>query len=144
MKKIFFYLLTFLCLSGMLTGCENKRDDNGDLGGMWQMTRWTDKEGTVVYTMQPDATIYYKVYNSLFMFQELPSGISHYFLSYFQTYGDSIRFEHLVNYPTDTLAGFHELARYGIPLDGKVRIKKLNSKNMILDSKAGTLYFRKY
>ena len=123
--------------------CENKRDDNGDLGGMWQMTEWRDNAGEVVATQ--DDQIYLAFRNQLARFYKMPRGTVNYFLSYFRRDGDSIRFYHIVNYPTDTIGTNRELLPYGIASSAAMKIEKLSDERLILSNQeTGRITYRKY
>jgi membrane carboxypeptidase/penicillin-binding protein PbpC len=78
------------------TGCENKRDDSGSLGGMWQLTEWRAADGTIAY-QKPDTTLYYKVRQNLLMLQELPGETDSYFLTRYHRTPDSL----VIDRPTE-------------------------------------------
>lgn len=127
----------------MTAACDNKRDNNGDLGGMWQMTEWRDAGGNPV--AGKESQIYICFRRELARFMQMPKGQTYYFLSKFNLDGDSIRFSHIVNYPTDTIGGPWELLPYGIASNAAMRIDVLESDRLIMSSKeTGTLVYRKY
>lgn len=131
-------LCALMCLS-----CENKHDDNGALGGMWQMTEWVDPYSKTVCTV--DDQIYLSFRNQLARFQKMPRGAVDYFLSYFCVQGDSISFYHIINYPTDTLCRNSELQPYGIGPNAAMKIEKLSSGTLILSNmETGRITYRKY
>lgn len=141
-KSAIIFLSTII--SVILSGCENKRDDNGDLGGMWQMTCWIDENGNQIYPTS-NSRIYYKVRKNLFMLQRIPEGINDYHQAYFKKTSDSIFLYHIWHYPDDTIANTKEILQYGFPENGRLHIIKLSSDKMILNSGDSIkLTFRKY
>lgn len=140
--KRYYILYVFICIIA-ISGCENKRDNNGDLGGMWQMTEWRDNNGNIKANKEDQ--IYLCFRKELARFMQMPKGQTYYFLSKFDMNGDSIRFHHIVNYPTDTIGGPWELRPYGIASNAAMRIETLNNDKLILSNKeTGTLIYRKY
>lgn len=133
------------CLVSMLSfaSCENKRDDNGDFGGMWQLTEWRDPSNNTIATNS--SGIYYKVRKQLIQFQRLPGGQANFQSAYFRFTNDSLCIYHIVNYPSDTLCTPEILAPFGFPPNGRLHVDALSSKKMVLSSQeTGTLHFRKY
>ncbi|MCI5450267.1 lipocalin-like domain-containing protein [bacterium] len=138
------HIIIYMAFSAFLTiACENKRDSNGDLGGMWQMTEWRDRQSNVVATKEDRIFLAFR--NQLARFMKMPKGSANFFLSEFKIDGDSIRFFHIVNYPTDTIAGNHELLPYGIGSNASMKIEHLTSDKLILSNgETGTIIYRKY
>ena len=141
-------LLLALLLVMLSTGCENKRDDSGSLGGMWQLTEWRASDGTIAY-QKPDTTLYYKVRQNLLMLQELPGETDSYFLTYYHRTPDSLVIDRpykiVNNAERDTvLHPIADLRRYGIPANGRLHIDILRSDRMLLSGEEGKLLFRKY
>lgn len=140
-KSSIILLLPLLLLS--LFACENKRDNNGELGGNWQLLEWRDAQNKVV--KDKTSRIFYSVHRTLFQFKNTDDYATNgYFLSYFQHTPDSLIFYHIVNYPTDTLATPEALAPYGVPESGRLHIDRLDADNMVLSEKDRVLVFRKY
>jgi len=146
-KHFIQYCIVSLLFLALYTSCENKRDDSGTLGGMWQLVEWKAADGSVAYD-KPDTTLYYKVRNNLLMLQELPGESESYFLTYYRQTSDSIiinKDKIFNNVERDTV--FHpisDLRKYGIPANGRLHIDVLNSDKMVLSGEAGILRFRKY
>ena len=138
------HIIIYIAFCAILTiACENKRDSNGDLGGMWQMTEWRDRQSNVVATKEDRIFLAFR--NQLARFMQMPKGGTYYFLSEFKRDGDSIRFFHIVNYPTDTIAGNHELLPYRIGPNASMKIERLTSESLILSNgETGTIIYRKY
>ncbi|MBQ7180434.1 MAG: lipocalin-like domain-containing protein [Bacteroidaceae bacterium] len=138
-RNILISILMVLALSA----CENKRDDNGPLGGMWQLTEWRSPEGTTLATKADQ--IFYSVQLKLIELRDYNDGTwGDYYLAYFRQTPDSLIIYRPVNYAKDSLVSLRDLARYGVPADGRFRIEALNRDMMILSSPAGTINFRKY
>ena len=140
MKK---FILTPILLLLTLSACDNKRDHNGDLGGMWQLTEWRSPEGTTLATKADQ--IFYSVQLNLIRFRDYDDGTwGDYYLAYFRHTPDSLIVYRPVNYAKDSLVSLHDLARYGVPANGRFHIDALNGDMMILSSPSGTINFRKY
>lgn len=146
-KQFFLYCIISILFLVIHTSCENKRDDSGTLGGMWQLVEWRAADGSIAYN-KPDTTLYYKVRSNLLMLQELPGESETYFLTYYQqTEGCLvINPDKIVNNAErDTV--FHpiqDLKKYGVPSTGRLQILELTSDKMVLSGEEGTLRFRKY
>ncbi len=139
-KYIFASLLWTAALAIFVCSCENKRDNNGDFGGMWQMTAWNE---TSTGETQSMPHIYYNVHKNLIKFHDA-SDPGHYHLSYFRQTADSLVVFNIVDFPYDTLCNASALARYGVPESGKFGIQTLNDKHLVLTCPERTLTFRKY
>lgn len=130
------------------TSCENKWDDSGSLGGMWQLVEWRNLDGSIAYD-KPNTHIYYKIRNNLFMPQELPGETGRYYLTYYHQTADSFIIDQPYKIVIDaeldkTLYPIEVLRKYGIPSNGRLHIDVLSSDKMVLSSEEGTLQFRKY
>jgi hypothetical protein len=143
--SLYSIIATFLLV--LTASCENKRDDSGTLGGMWQLIEWRAADGSVAYD-KPDTTLYYKVRNNLLMLQELPGESESYFMTYYRQTADSIiiNTEKIFNNAErDTVChNVSDLRKYGVPANGRLHIDALTSDKMVLSSEEGTLRFRKY
>jgi hypothetical protein len=146
-KQFFLYCILSILFLVIHTSCENKRDDSGTLGGMWQLVEWRAADGSIAYN-KPDTTLYYKVRSNLLMLQELPGESETYFLTYYQqTEGCLvINPDKIVNNAErDTvLHPIQDLKKYGVPSTGRLQILELTSDKMVLSGEEGTLRFRKY
>ena len=147
LKHFSLYSIVSLLLLVLSASCENKRDDSGTLGGMWQLVEWRAVDGSVAYN-KPDTTLYYKVRNNLLMLQELPGESESYFLTYYQQAEGCIiinKDKIVNNAERDTaLHPIGDLKKYGVPLNGRLHIDALTSDKMVLSGEEGTLRFRKY
>jgi len=147
--KHIYYIVALLSLF-LYTSCENKRDDSGTLGGMWQLTEWMNADGSLAYN-KPDTRIYYKIRSNLLMLQELPGpDVDIYFMTYYHLEDDDYL---VINQPytivknteLDTVPySIDALRKYGIPSNGRLHIDVLNGDIMQLSGEEGTLRFRKY
>lgn len=132
---LFSMVLLLCCCDGM------KWDENGDLDGMWQMTEWRDNHtGNIVKTNKDG--YYYCFQLKLLKFQEKDKG-SHY-LSHFKRTGNSLLVEAPVFYPDEEKRPMEELAKYGIPSNGRLTIDLLNSERLQLSTEDAVMLFRKY
>lgn len=146
-KQFFLYCIVSILFLAIHTSCENKRDDSGTLGGMWQLVEWRAADGSIAYN-KPDTTLYYKVRSNLLMLQELPGESESYFLTYYQQAEGFlvINPDKIVNNAErDTvLHSIQDLKKYGVPSTGRLQILELTSDKMVLSGEEGTLRFRKY
>lgn len=148
LKHIYIYCIVALLSLFLYSSCENKRDDSGTLGGMWQLVEWRNSDGSLAYD-KPSTKIYYKIRNNILMLQELPGETETYFLTYYHLDDDYL----VINQPytivrdaeLDTIPHTIEaLHKYGIPSNGRLHIDVLESDKMVLTGEEGTLRFRKY
>ncbi len=145
MKRIIHHIIrmTICAIIGTtFMACEIKRDTNGDLGGMWQLTLWTDAQGDTVATNQ-DA-IYYHFQLQLMRVERLDGKHkAQHLLRFTHEPYDLIINEAYVR-PYDTPVELNTLQPYGIPQDGRFHIDAQSNDRMQLSSSEGTLRFRKY
>lgn len=143
MKRLLIYLIPILSL---LSSC---KVDTDSLAGFWQLTEWRDSQGRV---QQPDGRIYYAIQLSLIKFQAFDSDIegkydsnfSHFshkggeiiLLDAFESHGGGLRDERLPD--------FSQLARFGVPADGRFKIKTFDDDRLVLETQDGKLSFRRY
>lgn len=134
-------IVAMLCVA--LCSCENKRDRNGDLGGMWQLLEWRDAQNQVVKDKR--SRIFYSVQLKLIRLRDYHDS-GDYYQCYFRHTPDSLIIYHPTLYSAkDSIVSLSDLSRYGVPADGKFRIQVLNSDRMVLSSADTlTLVFRKY
>lgn len=146
------HIIIFALCTAILCSCGNYRDNNGDLGGMWQMTMWqtrsqqTEQIDSVVATNETG--IYYSINRHIIEFKCVSEN--------FNEYGDRVfgTFRHtpdsLILYgftyiaPHDSIPADEVLRRYGIPADGAFRINTLTSSRMVLSNTDNIITFRKY
>lgn len=145
MNKILKIGTWLICMTVLIVSCDNKRDVNGDLGGMWQLLKWENKEGTV---KTKEDKIYYCIQLNLIKFEDM-SEIGSGFYGYFHHSSDSLIIYRIVengnpSHPSDTLVSLEKLGKFGVPNDGRFHIDLLTSKNLILSNSNRVLTFRKY
>lgn len=136
--KHFWICLALIGLGISFSACENKRDDNGDLGGMWQLTLWTDANGDTVATK---GKMYF--YFQLDLMRVQRNGYNTY-LARFSHQGDSLFVGAAYAEPYDELVSSDRLTPFGIPVNGRMHVDGLSDSRMQLSSPLGTLRFRKY
>ena len=129
-----------------ISSCE-KKDCNGDLDGMWQLTEWTDAQGTVVATKED--MIFYGFQLQMMRFdRKTPPYLN--CMSSFENMGDRIRIYRPVTIDSDNPGHdkVHEmsfLSPAGVPVDGMMDIDRLTSGELILSCPStGVMKFRKY
>lgn len=123
----------------------SKMEDNGDLGGHWQLTEWRDNTGSAV-VLDNSSQLFYTIQLELIQFR-FKAKERYGCLAYFEHKGDSLiitkAFQQKAN--TDSLLqDMTSLKKYGVSADGRFKIDNLNSGNMTLRNELGTLNFIKY
>lgn len=150
MQRLAYIIILTLCAT-ILCSCDNYRDDNGDLGGMWQLTMWqtrstTNQIDSVVATNETG--IYYSINRRIIEFKYMKENINEYgdrvFGSFRHTPDSLILFNFTYTAPKDSVPSDKVLRKYGIPEDGAFRINTLSSKRMVLSNTDNVLTFRKY
>ncbi|MCD7721033.1 MAG: lipocalin-like domain-containing protein [Prevotellaceae bacterium] len=132
--------LCLLAALASLASCDNKRDTNGDLGGMWQLTEWRDQRDSLVATNKQQ--IYYSFQLELMKIQRIGDGT--YYLALFTHTQDSLIVLSIYNRPDEELVSLEDMREYGIPQDGRFHIDALSESHLVLSGQEGTLAFRKY
>lgn len=141
MKKATLYIAISFILTLLISSCE-VYDRNGDLGGMWQMTQWEDKQSQTNQEVK-EKNIYYCVQTKLMKFVG-EGDFGRYHLAYFRHSKDSLVIYDVRYFPGDTLCPEGALTKkYGVPADGRFHIDKLDHNHLILSSGENTLSFRK-
>ncbi len=127
-----------------LVSCD-KMECNDGLDGQWQMCEWKSPSGEL--KGGKEMKIYYSFQLQMMMFQQL-LGSGGYQLSSFENCKTHIRIYDPVKYAGaghDEILPMEILSRYGVPLDGIMKIEKLAGSTLVLSSEeTGTLTFRKY
>ncbi len=123
--------------------CDSKRDTNGDLGGMWQLTLWTDVQGDTVAINEN--AIYYHFQLSLMKLERWDDkGLSGEVLLRFKHEGKKLTLTQAYLRPDENSIELSMLKDYGVPQDGCFNVDALTDDRMQLSGSEGTLYFRKY
>ncbi len=134
-------LLLSMALALTLTACD-KVDENGDLGGMWQLLSQTRRDAPDVAVRTADDRIFFSFRNELLKTQCMSE--NEYFLSLFRHHGDSIFLDSSYAVPGDSLVSPEALARYGVDATGRFRVESLTSERLVLSNAESVLTFRKY
>ncbi|MCF0197652.1 MAG: lipocalin-like domain-containing protein [Bacteroidaceae bacterium] len=126
----------------LLASCSTRTDENGDLGGMWQLVARRAADGTVM-TNAP--VVYYRIQFSLMQLTPLHNGVAP-FSHFLHTPDSLILLDAFDNTQKDSVRiPFADLTDYyGVPANGRFRIDLLDADVLHLSSAAGTLRFRKY
>ncbi len=145
MKRIIHHIICVaICtiIGTTFMACEIKRDTNGELGGMWQLTLWTDAQGDTVATNKN--AIYYHFQQKLMKLERMDGKGTGQYLLYFTHEPNNLIISNAYARPYDTPVELSTLQHYGIPQDGHFHIDALNDSRMQLSSVEGTMSFRKY
>lgn len=142
--KGYFYILALTAVLMTMTGC-NKWDCNGDLDGMWQMTEWRDKDGTVKATKED--MIFYSFQLQMASFRK-ENGERFFIRTMLETSPERI----LIYDPAEYVGNKHEevkpmsvLSVVGVPEDGVLWVQTLTGSSMVLKTNTqDILTFRKY
>lgn len=128
-----------------IASCD-KWDCNGDLDGMWQMTEWRDKDGSVKATKQD--MIFYSFQLQMACFRKQSTKNQFYIRTSLEVKPDQIRIYAPINYAGnghDEVLPMSVLSPCGVPEDGILWIQTLNGSTMMLKTNSqDVLTFRKY
>lgn len=137
-KHLFLPLLFLFALA--FSAC-TKEDNNGDLGGNWQLLCWQLlPDGTTAATNADG--IYYTIHRSTLRLRRLD--LADTYLASFAVRGDSLVLDRVFLSPYDDPATPADLAPFGFAATGRMRIVSLSSDRLVLQSDAARLTFRKY
>ncbi len=144
--------ITFLVLSILATSCD-KVPKNGDLDGMWQLMI-LEKAGEQPENVKTKK-IYYSFQLDLVQLNDVAHSGRNAYYAYFKNSGDSLFIRKICFPSTNESAADNnieftdedlpKLAPWGIyTLNPRFKIWKLDSDDMILQSKEAKLIFRKF
>ena len=134
---------TAFCISAFAlttTSCD-KLDCNGELDGMWQMTKWENKYNGYVYATKND-NIYYHVKLELMKIQKI--GYPFVYLTTFHYTKDSLYIDEVYSQPFDSICPYDPLKVFGVTDEGRFKINSLDNSYMELENNLYILKFRKY
>ncbi len=138
--KITWYLCYAVAVL-FFTACD-KVDDNGDLGGMWQLTNWTKKaQPDKPYKTSADR-IYYAFRLNYVRTQCMSEDA--YYISEFHVTSDSLCVDRVYAAPNDSVVSVDALLQYGVDSSGRFHIDRLTGNSMVLSNEENVLTFRKY
>ena len=165
----YIYILLFALVSIGLASCENFRDNNGELGGMWQLTQWRTRsqsgeiDSLVANNLRNDSTvpnvrkIYYGIHRDVFQLRDAKdvNRPRDFFFCTFETGNDYIQLGTVVtesgrdfyDFNNNTLGKLQELEQlnsFGVPANGRFQIDILTSNTLQLSTDNDILIFRKY
>ena len=129
-----------LLLTAAFTSC-TKEDNNGDLGGNWQLLCWQSLPDGATAATNADG-IYYTIHRSTLRLRRLD--LADTYLASFAVRGDSLVLDRVFLSPFDEPATPADLAPFGFAATGRMRIVSLSSDRLVLQSDAARLMFRKY
>ena len=138
MKNLLLPLLLILTLA--FSAC-TKEDNNGDLGGNWQLLCWQSLPDGATTATNADG-IYYTIHRSTLRLRRLD--LADTYLASFAVRGDSLIRDRVFLSPFDDPATPSDLAPFGFSATGRMRIVSLSSDRLVLQSDAACLTFRKY
>lgn len=140
--KILYIILCALAFAGLagVSSCE-KMDDNGDLGGNWQLVSWERlSDGSLVATNAD--SIFYTIQGKLMKTQRMSQ--PDFFLATFRTTTDSLVMLNIYASPYDSLVAPSALSAYGVSPSGRFHFDHLSSSRLVLSTETSRLTFRKY
>ena len=129
-----------LLLTAAFTSC-TKEDNNGDLGGNWQLLCWQSLPDGATTATNADG-IYYTIHHSTLRLRRLD--LADTYLASFAVRGDSLVLDRVFLSPFDEPATPSDLAPFGFAATGRMHIVSLSSDRLVLQSDAARLTFRKY
>lgn len=146
-----------------LFSCEDFHENNGDFGGMWQLTEWrttsksTGKIDSIAATNNDG--LYYCVHQEMMQFfqsKEISkekgidspdyrnqNDFNGRFFAYFKRTNSELTIYNIVDV-LDNLREPVALKKFGVPADGKFKIEELSHDKMVLSYEGNILCFRKY
>lgn len=138
------YILVLTAIMMAVTSCD-KRDCNGDLDGMWQLTEWRDKNNVVKATKED--MIFYSFQLRMAAFRKL--GDNHFFMrTMLEAAPERIRIYDPAEYVGDghdEVQPMSVLSVVGVPEDGIFWVQTLTGSAMVLKTNGQDLLtFRKY
>lgn len=137
-KHLFLPLLFLFALA--FSAC-TKEDNNGDLGGNWQLLCWQSLPDGATTATNADG-IYYTIHRSTLRLRRLD--LADTYLASFAVRGDSLILDRVFLSPFDDPATPADLAPFGFAATGRMRIVSLSSDRLVLQSDGARLTFRKY
>lgn len=156
MRRI--HLLLYIILASIsLLSCENFRDNNGDLGGAWQLVEWKTRstsgqiDSIVANNIYNDTTVpnknklYYCIHRNDLQIR-LGDAVNTWTLSYFCTISVTdkvIQLGQIVD-DYDSTYTYSKVRDLGIPSNGRFDIQFLDKEKLTLGSDNDILKFRKY
>lgn len=162
MRKIHYIIIVLLASIGFAS-CEFKHENNGDLGGMWQLTQWHTRSSSgqidslVASNLKDDSRVpntrklYFSFYRNVFQVRDASTYFGMNYYSTFTRNNNEITLGNLIDYEghlyvdeTQTDHNYKEFSDFGIPENGKFHIDLLNGDNLQLSYNGNILSFRKY
>ena len=138
------YILALVAAVLSMSSCD-KKDCNGDLDGMWQLTEWRGADNTVKATKQD--MIFYSFQLQMSSFQKNRNG-SLFIRALLKVSPDQITIYNPFDYVGDShdeVRPMSILSVVGVPEDGIFHIVSLTGSSMLLKTNDGELLtFRKY
>lgn len=134
------YLLPLLIATLCLAAC-SKVDNNGDLGGAWQLVSQTEKDGGAVVATKENYIFYYFSRNLMRLQQ---ATVPDFYLCTFRHTADSLFIGEVHATPDDALTDYAELALFGVTPTGRFGIDHLDRDRLVLSNERYILTFRKY
>ncbi len=146
-RYINLFLLGLLC--SVLSSCETSyADNNGVLGGMWQLESWnvTDEEGDTSVKATKEDGIYYSIQREFIQFSQTTKDNNNYYRRMFGRMSCSAGKMVITNILTakNEPATLDDVSQYGVPADGVFVIESLSKERLVLSYKNNKLCFRKY
>lgn len=143
MKVKTIYIIVCVLLTTVAAGFSScdKMDDNGDLGGNWQLTSWERLSDGAILATNADS-IFYTFQGELMKTQRMSS--LDFFLATFRTTADSLVMLRIYASPYDSVVAPSALAEYGVSPSGRFHFDHLSSSQMVLSTETDRLTFRKY
>lgn len=159
MKQIALFLT--LTIGILMLSCEDFRDNNGDLGGEWQLQEWRTRstsgeiDSLVANNVTGDSTLknqrrlYYSIHRDVFQIRDAATfNNMRYFCSYEKT-ADSLILKDVVDSNGDLFISsaendYDRLKTFGVPQDGRFQYQIVDHNRLLLRYKDNILSFRRY
>lgn len=149
MKIRYISLVLIGLLCSTLISCETSyADNNGVLGGMWQLESWsvTDEYGNSTIKATKEDGIYYSIQREFIQFSQTTRDNNNYYRRMFGRMTHSGGKMVVTNILTakNEPATLDDVAQYGVPDDGVFVVESLTKERLVLSYRYNTLCFRKY
>ena len=168
MKHFSIFFIAIISIG--LMSCENFRDTNGELGGMWQLQQWRtlslsgEIDSLVANNLRNDSTlqnkrkIYYGIHRDVFQLRDAKD-VDHprdFFFSTFEVKEGYIQlgtvvtesgkdyYDFSTTHTTAKDQELNELNSFGVPANGRFHIDRLDGNCLQLSTPCDVLLFRKY
>ena len=154
--------IILISLTGLLMlSCENFRDNNGDLGGEWQLLEWRTRSMTgnidslVANNIREDNSLenqkklYYSIHRDVFQIRDATNFNNLRYFCSFEKTADSLILKDVVDsdgkvFISASEHDYTKLKNYGIPHDGCLQYSLPDDNSLVLSDQDNIILLRRY